>query len=238
MKDYNIPASVKLARPLIKAAFRGLFHLLSPVAILGKENIPYGKPYIVAMNHVSLYDPPLIASFWPEMLEIIGAQSAFEVAGQKQILTCYGVIPVHRGDYDRKLIVRMMGALKSGRPLLIAPEGGRSHQVAMKRAKPGVAYIFAKAGVPIVPVGIIGTTSDYWQRAKRGERPPLTLRIGLPISLPPIVSKGKERRASRQRNADLVMAHIAGLLPEEYRGVYAERAVSPEYSNLVMVNFD
>ena len=228
MTEYIIPRKIKFARPFIKAALRGIFHLLSPITIEGEENIPYGQPYIAAMNHVSLFDPPFIASFWPEMLEIIGAQSVFEKPGQKQLLISYGVIPVHRGNYDRKLIVRMMGALESGRPLLIAPEGGRSHQTAMKQAKPGVAYIFEKARVPIVPVGIVGTTSDYWQLAKRGKRPPLTLRIGRPIKLPPIVSKGKDRQKSRQRNTDLVMSHIAGLLPEEYRGFYAETAVLPE----------
>jgi 1-acyl-sn-glycerol-3-phosphate acyltransferase len=157
------------------------------------------------------------------MLEIIGAQSVFEKFGQKQLLQAYGVIPVHRGNYDRALLDKVFKALSSGRPLLIAPEGGRSHEVAMKQAKPGVAYIFEKAQVPIVPAGIIGTTSDYWQRAKRGKRPALTLRIGPAINLPPSVSKGKERRESRQRNADLVMSHIAKLLPEEYHGIYAQK---------------
>jgi 1-acyl-sn-glycerol-3-phosphate acyltransferase len=206
---------------------RSIFHILSPVTIKGAENIPYGKPYIVAMNHISLFDPPFIAAFWKETLEIIGAATVFEKPGQKQLLKSYGVIPVHRGEYDRQLIERMLGALHDGRPLLIAPEGGRSHETAMRQAMPGVAYIFEKAKVPIVPAASIGTTSDYWERAKRGERPPLTLRIGRPIHLPPLVSKGAQRRESRQRNADLVMSHLAGLLPEEYRGVYAESAILP-----------
>ncbi len=227
MSAYHVPARIRFARPIIKAGLRGIFHILSPINIEGKENIPYGQPYIVAMNHVSLYDPPFIASFWPETLEIIGAATVFEKPGQKQLLKSYGVIPVHRGEYDRQLIERMLSALKDGRPLLIAPEGGRSHETAMRQAMPGVAYIFEKAKVPVLPAAIIGTTSDYWQRAKGRERPPLTLRIGRPIHLPPLVSKGAERRISRQRNADLVMSHLAGLLPEEYRGVYAETAIPP-----------
>ncbi|MBT3337438.1 MAG: 1-acyl-sn-glycerol-3-phosphate acyltransferase [Anaerolineae bacterium] len=227
MSEYSVSAPIRFARPIIKAGLRGIFHLLSPVTIEGAENIPYSSPYIVAMNHVSLYDPPFIASFWPETLEIIGAQSAFETLGQRELLTAYGVIPVHRGAYDRQLIDRMLSALQSGHPLLIAPEGGRSHETAMRQAMPGVAYIFEKAKVPVVPAAIIGTTRDYLQRAKHRERPPLTLRIGRPINLPPLVSKGAERRISRQRNADLVMSHLAGLLPEEYRGVYAETAILP-----------
>ena len=212
-------------RPIIKAGIRGVFRTFSPITIEGKENIPFGKPYILAMNHVSYFDPPFITSFWPESLEVIGAQTAFQGLGQKEILTWYGVIPVHRGNYDRILLDKIFSALKAGHPLLIAPEGGRSREVAMKRAKPGVAYIFEKAQVPVLPVGIIGTTVDYWTRAKKRERPPLTLRIGHEINLPPTISKGKARRESRQRNADLVMSHIAGLLPEKYRGVYADTAI-------------
>ena len=227
MSEYSVPTKVELARPVIKSLLRGIFHTLSPVEIEGAENIPYGQPYIVAMNHISLFDPPFIGGFWPEMLEIIGAATVFEKPGQKQLLKSYGVIPVHRGEYDRQLIERMLGALKAGRPLLIAPEGGRSHEISMRQAMPGVAYIFEKAKVPIVPAASIGTTSDYWQRAKRGQRPPLTMRIGRPINLPPLVSKGAQRRESRQRNADLVMSHLAGLLPEEYRGVYAKTAIEP-----------
>ena len=85
MSDFAIPLGIKLARSPIKALLRGIFYILSPITIEGKENIPYGKPYIVAMNHVSLFDPPFIAAFWPEMLEIIGAQSVFEKFGQKTI---------------------------------------------------------------------------------------------------------------------------------------------------------
>ncbi|MBT3314769.1 MAG: 1-acyl-sn-glycerol-3-phosphate acyltransferase [Anaerolineae bacterium] len=225
MSEYRLTPSVKFTRPIVKVAIRSIFRILSPIKIEGKENIPFGKPYILAMNHVSIFDPPFIATFWPEMLEIIAAQTAFERRGQKEILEWYGVIPVHRDEYDRALLDTIFSAIHSGHPLLIAPEGSRSGEVAMQRAKPGVAYIFEKAQVPIVPAGIIGTTSDYWDRAKRGKRPPLTLRIGPEINLPPIVSKGKERRKSRQANADLVMSHIAGLLPDEYHGVYAESVI-------------
>ena len=97
----------------------------------------------------------------------------------------------------------------------------------MRRAKPGIAYIIEQTSVPVLPVGLIGTTEDYWQRASRGERPLLEMRIGKPIHLPKITAKGTERHEARQRNADLVMSYLAGLLPEEYRGVYAESAISP-----------
>ena len=224
---YSVPLHFKLSRPITKSVFRLVFHILGRVRVVGRENIPYGKPYVVAMNHVSIFDPPLVGAFWPEQLEIIGAADVFDKPGQGQVLKLYGVIPVHRGDYDRALLTKIVRIIKSGYPLLIAPEGGRSHVPAMRRAKSGVAYIVEQTGVPVVPAGLVGTTEDFWQRAKRGERPQLEMRIGKPITLPEITVKGNERHEARQHNADLVMRHLAGLLPEEYRGVYAESAIFP-----------
>jgi 1-acyl-sn-glycerol-3-phosphate acyltransferase len=226
-ETYRVPLRLKLSRPITKAVFRFIFHVLAHVKVIGRENIPYGKPYVVAMNHVSIFDPPLVGAFWPETLEIIGAADVFDKPGQGQVLKLYGVIPVHRGDYDRTLLTKIIRIINSGYPLLIAPEGGRSHVPAMRRAKSGVAYIVEQTGVPVVPAALVGTTEDFWQRAKRGDRPQLEMRIGKPIDLPEITSKGNERHEARQLNADLVMRHLAGLLPEEYRGVYAESTIFP-----------
>ena len=126
---------------MLKTAVRWIFYVLGRVKIRGKENIPYGKPYIVAMNHISIFDPPFAGAFWPEQLEIIGASDVFEKPGQGELLRAYGVIPVHRGDYDRTLFAKIISVIKAGYPLLIAPEGGRSHVPALRYAKPGVAYI-------------------------------------------------------------------------------------------------
>lgn len=225
-EPYRVPIQFRLSRPLLKSLFRGIFRVLADVKITGREHIPFGKPYVVAMNHVSIFDPPFAGAFWPEQLEIIGASDVFEKPGQGQLLRAYGVIPVHRGDYDRGLLVKIIHILKSGYPLLIAPEGGRSHATAMRRAKPGVAYIVEQTGVPVLPVGLVGTTEDFWQRATRGKtRPSLEMRIGKPIQLPVITARGMERHTIRQQHADLVMSHLAGLLPEEYRGEYAGSAI-------------
>ena len=95
LETYHIPIRFRLSRPVLKTVFRLLFRFLGRIKVLGKDNIPYGRPYVVAMNHISIFDPPLIAAFWPEMLEIVGASDVFEKPGQGQLLKMYGVIPVH-----------------------------------------------------------------------------------------------------------------------------------------------
>jgi 1-acyl-sn-glycerol-3-phosphate acyltransferase len=222
---YRVPFRFRVSRPILRTVFRGLFHILGRVKITGRENVPLGAPYVVAINHVSIFDPPFAGAFWPEALEIIGAVDVFSKPGQGQILKLYGVVPVHRGDYDRALMDWILRVIRAGKPLLIAPEGGRSHVTAMRRAKPGIAYIIEETHVPVVPVGLVGTTDDFWKRARRGEKPNLEMRIGKPFQLPPIEERGAARRLARQRNADLVMSRLAGLLPEDYRGAYAESAI-------------
>jgi 1-acyl-sn-glycerol-3-phosphate acyltransferase len=217
-----------LARPLARLVLRALFHLLAPIEITGLENIPRGKPYLVAINHVSIFDPPFAGVFWPEQLEVMGAVEVWSKPGQNILARLWGGIQVHRGEYDRALFDKVTAALESGCPLLLAPEGGRSHTPGLRRAKPGIAYIVEKVGVPVIPVGIVGTTDDFWHKASRGKRPRLEMRIGRSLTLPPLEGSGAGRRESRQTNADLVMRHIAGLLPEEYRGVYADAAIFPD----------
>ena len=217
-----------LARPILCSLLRLLFHILAPVRIIGKENVPFRQAYIVAINHVSLFDPPFAGVFWPEQAEVMGAVEVWSRPGQNVLARLWGGIPVHRGEYDRKALETVISVLRSGYPLLIAPEGERSHAPGLQQAKPGIAFILEQAQVPVVPVGIVGTTDDFWQKASKGKRPSLEMRIGKPIRLPLIKSQGAQRREARQRNADLVMAYIAGLLPKEYRGVYGDSAILPD----------
>lgn len=213
---------VRLVRPSLRALFRGVFHILSHVEVSGYENVPKSGAYIIAINHVSLFEAPLVTAFWPMSFEIAGAADVWDRPGQGLLARLYGGIPIHRGQYDRKMLETTLSVLKSGYPLLLAPEGGRSHDLGMQRAKPGIAYLMDKAQVPVVPVGVVGSTNDYLERALRAERPTIGMAIGHPVKLSPVSGRGRARRQARQENADLVMAHIAALLPEEYRGVYAD----------------
>jgi 1-acyl-sn-glycerol-3-phosphate acyltransferase len=225
---YAISIYRRILRGIMRALFRGIFHLLSRVRVRGLENIPPKGPYLVASNHISLFEPPFILAFWPNALEAAGAVEIWERPGQGLLVRLYGAIPVHRGEYDRRLVEKLIGVLSSGYPLLIAPEGGRTHTIGMRRANPGAAYIVDQTRVPVVPVGIIGTTDDFLQKALHGERPTIEMQIGVPFTLPPLEGRGEARRVSRQHNADIIMQHIAELLPLDYRGVYSGLSESPD----------
>lgn len=217
---YSIGGRVALARATLRPLFRTVFHLISRAKISGLDNVPPKGAYLIAINHVSLYDVPFVMAFWPIAPEAVGAVDIWNRPGQATLVRLYGGIPVHRGRYDRRLLQSMLSILRSGRPLLIAPEGGRSHTPGMRRALPGVAYAVDKARVPVIPVGVMGATGDFLKRALKFERPVIEMRIGVPIYLPPVDGRGELRRRALQNNADLIMQHIAALLPEEYGGYY------------------
>lgn len=218
---YEIPLYTRLFRAMLRPIFRLVFKSLSRVNISGTEKIPKKGAYLIAINHVSLFEAPFILAFWPIAPEAVGAVDIWSRPGQSLLARLYGGIPVHRGEYDRKLIDRMLSALKSGRPLVIAPEGGRSHTPGMRKALPGVAHIIDQAGVPVVPVGINGATDNFLSLALRGKRPQIEMKIGAPLSFDPILDRGESRRQKRQAIADQIMSRIAELLPPEYRGEYA-----------------
>lgn len=220
MTPFSVPLINNIFRRTFRPVFRLLFHILGEVAIIGRENVPKREPYIITMNHVSVYEAPFLTAFWPVPPEVAGAIEIWSTPGQGILARLYRGIPVHRGEFDRQLLDTTIAVLKSGRPLLLAPEGGRSHSAGMRRAFPGVAYIVDKTRVPVIPVGIAGTTEDYFHRAVHLQRPRLEMRIGKPFTLPPVEGKGAERRVALQANADQIMRLIAALVPTEYRGVY------------------
>lgn len=220
LPGYHVSFRTRLFRILVRPVFRLIFYILCRVKVTGLENVPRQGAYIIAINHVSLYEAPFILSFWPMAPEVVGAVDIWSKPGQSTLARLYGGIPLRRGEYDRKVLDIAISALQSGRPLLIAPEGGRSHTPGMRRALPGVAFLMDMVQVPVIPVGFVGTTDDMMDKALRARKPRIEMHIGKPIKLIPAEGKGEAKREARQRNADLVMYHIADLVPEEYRGVY------------------
>lgn len=220
---YPQPTQLKVRRFIIKRLLRGLFRLLFKLEITGTENIPPEGAYLMAHNHVSIIEPALIGAFWPENLEVIGAAELRDRRVQSEIVRFYGIMFVQRGAPERELLRKMLEVLQAGSPLMIAPEGTRSHVPGMGPAQPGIGYMIDQADVPVLPIGIIGSTDESIRQAFKFKRPQIEMRIGAPFRLPPIEGSGHVRRAARKENADQVMLKICELLPEAYWGVYADR---------------
>lgn len=199
---------------------RLIFRIGCRLHVSGLENVPPYGSYLIVMNHLATYDPPLLMAFWPQAPEAVGAANMFDVPFVGNIIRAYGTLPVHRGEFDRTVLEKALTVLRSNMPLVIAPEGGRTHKAGMREAKPGTAYLALKANVPIVPAGMTGTEllMPSW---KSFRRPALTLNIGKPFRLPEAPPDRRDRHERLNEYTTLIMRRIAELLPPEYRGVYA-----------------
>lgn len=216
------PLHHRIIRKIFRPVIRGIFYILGRVEVTGAENVPHEGAYLILFNHVSIYDPPFVGAFWPTAPEALGAEEIWSRPGQNILAILYGGIPIHRGEVDRAALHRVIEMLRGGRPLMMAPEGTRSHLPGMGIGKPGLVYIIEKTGVPIIPVGVVGTTDDFVQRSFKGLRPVLKMKIGEPFQLPQWSGSGVAPKAIRQWQIDQVMLRIANLLPEEYRGIYSD----------------
>ena len=221
-EEYHVPVGIRISRRLMRIFFKTLFHFLGRVKLSGLENIPEHSRYVIVFNHVSLVEVPFIAAFWPGIIEIIGAMAVWGRGYQGLIARMWGGIQVDRTQFDREVFKQVERVLKAEKPLMISPEGGRSHQPGLRRGRPGVAYIIDMADVVVLPVAVVGNTYDFLTKGIRLQRPTIEMIVGEPFKLPPVKGRGEERRKNRQKNTDYIMARLAALLPEDYRGVYAD----------------
>lgn len=126
------------------------------IVVIGRENIPAEKGgYIIASNHVSNNDPPVVGITFKGKYTFMAKQELFEINPLfTWLITKLGAFPVKRGAKDNSAIDRALESLKEGRIFVIFPEGTRSKDGTLGHAKSGVTLIAAQAKVPVVPVYI------------------------------------------------------------------------------------
>lgn len=139
----------EMARGIVSAIFHVCFH----IQIIGKENIPAEKGgYIIACNHVSNNDPPLVGVVFKGKYTFMAKEELFKNPIFAWIIRKLGAFPVKRGSKDMSVLNNAIDSLKYGRIFVIFPEGTRSKTGELGRPKSGVSLIAAQAKVPVVPV--------------------------------------------------------------------------------------
>jgi 1-acyl-sn-glycerol-3-phosphate acyltransferase len=204
----------------VRAALRVPFALLTQRRVDGLENLPPEGPFIIVSNHLSRFDPPFgFISVVRPTLTAFAADTYRRRLFFRLFLESVGVIWVSRGRTDRATMKATLAALKQGAIFGIAPEGTRSPTGGLIKGKSGAAFLALRAGAPLVPAAFTNT-EKLGPALLRLRRIPITLTFGQPFSLPPIPDKSLSDRL--EICTDEIMCRIAALLPEEYRGVYAD----------------
>ena len=206
---------------MVYYCLRLLFTVISKLSlrrkIAGKNNMPGHGACIVVANHVNLVDSPLIGISLGRRAYFMAKEDLFHSRIVGWLAKQFGAFPVAMGKLNRRAGRKAVELLANGQALIIYPEGQRSLDGKLGPAYSGAALLAMKSNVPIVPVGIIGTSQlkgKWWFL----RRPKITFNIGQPFTLPAFTDKPtKEEIAGMTHD---IMLHIAALLPEDYRGSY------------------
>ena len=179
--------------------------------VAGRENVPRSGGLIVASNHVSFWDPPLVGSALPRELSFLAKEELFRPPLFGAVIQAYNAIPIRRGVADLSGMARAIEYLRQGRALLMFPEGSRMRDGALHPARPGVGMLAVNADVPILPVfvGGSGHPGKWLVRAAR-----VRIAFGAPRTWQDLAGPDVEHvpgRALYQKVGEGVMREIAAL---------------------------
>jgi 1-acyl-sn-glycerol-3-phosphate acyltransferase len=205
-----------LARLFIHLIVKGTLKLVTHVESEGAHHLRWPGAFIIASNHLTNWDAPLIYSQMPfgKPLVPIAADKWRDVLPIRWLLDSIDAVWIKRGEVDRDALRAITQVLKSGRAVGIAPEGTRSKTKALQPAKPGVAWLARSTGVPIIPVAVWGV-EDIAPNLKRLRRTRVHIHFAPPITL--------AREADVNASTAQIMYTLAALLPERYRGAYGRK---------------
>src|SRR5512141_1265745 len=200
---------------------RAVFNLVARVEVNGYEYLPKEGSFVIATNHLGILDAPIAfyaLDYW-DMFVLI-AEKWEKVPLFRWLGKYFNFIFIDRYNADIKTLRKVISLMEKDNILVIAPEGTRSRVGSLIEARPGVSYLATKLNRPIVPVAITGTEDKaFFGNLKRLRRAHITLTAGTAFTLPPLPRENRDE--ALKQYTDEIMCHIAALLPEQYRGVYA-----------------
>ena len=196
---------------------RLIIRLVIRSRIQGLERVPRKGALILASNHLNLADPPILTALTPRRIIWMGKQELFDIPVFGILYHLFGCIPVRRFHADLRALRRSQETLQRGLVLGMFPEGTRSGETGLGQGEPGTALLALRTNTPVMPVAIWGTEGiklprDFFRRTT------VQIVYGEPFYLPRPERLTKE---AVEAGAHTIMRHIAELLPERYRGIYA-----------------
>lgn len=197
---------------------RALLMLITSRDVQGRENVPREGALIVASNHLSNGDPPILTVAVPRRIAWMTKAEWFKTPVIGPLFRLAGMIPVRRFEADLQALRQAQNLLREGGVLAMFPEGTRGGDKGLRAGELGTALIALRSGTPIVPIAIWGTEHvklprDFFRHTRAH------VRFGKPFTL-----EASERitRDDVARGTETIMREIAALLPQRYRGAYRD----------------
>ncbi len=211
--------------------FRTFFALYSRARFLNAERVPAEGPVILASNHASFLDPPLVGSGLGRMVNYLARDTLFKAPVLGALLRSWKVVPVDREGGGGAGLKAILDRLRNGGVILLFPEGTRSADGVFRPAKSGIGLAVIKSTAPVVPVRVFGTFDAYGRHLKWPRPRRLTVTYGPPLEFKALREEAKTCPKPRlkeiyQQVADQIMAEISKLQPRRSR----IEGVAPHFS--------
>ncbi len=211
---------------LLQKLFRGLIAIIlgttSKIKTINFENIPLEGSCILVSNHLGRLDAFLVYRLVPRADIILTVAEKYqEVAFFRLAAKSLNALFIDRFNADVRSLRSVLRRIEAGELYVIAPEGTRSKTESLIEGQAGAAYIAAKTGATIIPVALTGTEDRIVvSNIKKLRRSPILVRVGEPFTVSPLDRSNRD--ADLKSKTDDIMCRIAVLLPEKYRGIYAD----------------
>jgi 1-acyl-sn-glycerol-3-phosphate acyltransferase len=176
--------------------------------VIGAENMIEEGPCIIAANHCSYLDPPLVGVACQRAIHYLARKSLLDIPVLGPILPELNVIPVDQKNADRSALMGAIRVVRNGGAVLIFPEGTRSHDGKLQPAQPGIGMIAAKTGAPVVPVRISGSYDAFPKGARVPRSAPVKVEISRAIQM------GERDLEDRKIYQDLADQYLRAIAPE------------------------
>ncbi len=211
----------KLSHAVLGPLFRGAWRIDTE----GLEHVPEKGAAILASNHLSYLDHFLMPAVVDRPIYFISKAEHFDVPMQGWLFEQWGVIPIQRGEGDEGALNEAERVLGDGELFGVYPEGTRSLDGRLHKGHTGVARLALKVGVPIVPVGMIGTYEALPKGQRAPRFPKVEIVFGEPMSFEKLHGQHEDYETTREVT-DEVMAAIGELSGQAYVDEYQR---NPEY---------
>lgn len=173
-----------------------VFTIFGRVRVIGSEKVPTHGAFVLAPVHRSNVDFALASLVTRRPMRFMGKDSIWKSTLLGRFVTMLGAFPVHRGTADRDALRACTDIVSGGSPLVMFPEGARQSGPIVQELFDGTAYVAAKTGVPIIPVGIGGSEAMLPKGAKLPRFSRLVLVVGDPIAPPARTEGGRMPRSA------------------------------------------
>jgi 1-acyl-sn-glycerol-3-phosphate acyltransferase len=171
--------------------FRSFYRIYCPLQVDGAGHVPASGPAILAANHASFLDPPLVGAALPRTISYLARENLFRFPLFGSLLRAWDVVPVDREGGSPAGLKAILDHLAANRAVVLFPEGTRSRDGQLQSARSGIGLLVIKSIAPVIPIRIRGTFEAYARGMWLPRPRPVSIRFGAPLDFDAMRSEAR-----------------------------------------------